>query len=402
MARTSGVRRHLSPWRCLRASGQPREPWVFICFSHFNCVGRSGAAVQAANQPEPERGPRDALLQSLGASGAGDRLGFKTMQNGKITVHCQRQDYTERPTQLESTSLYTFFATYCKLPLGKRKSMLRFRRSHSQCKEHGVVERSVADLRVPVILGHQVPRADTNAEKNAFLKLVLFKPFRKGGDLKEPDQTWVQALAAFKQAAREAKMTQALKFMANLDAFHQGQSERDKEIRERRARGDDAWDRRDEYGGGDDYDGTNDYCDAIYDPTAADDCSATSSVVTPDFLRSLQGVRPPTKASPVLEAITSAQLKPVTAVSTSRAAAAPRLSVQMIDSGRGTVAIDHLACDSGDESDAETDADGKDGKDAAVPIASDGDGSVRAANSVSNADRLQHWTGLLQQLNDAV
>jgi len=102
------------------------------------------------------------------------------------------------------------------------------------------------------MIGGTIPNKFTNAEMNAKMKLLYFKPFRVGTELREPGQTWLAALADFKQsleaatvqhpdedpkkaAEKRLRKEKILGFMKNCDAMHEGECQRDKERSERRA-----------------------------------------------------------------------------------------------------------------------------------------------------------------------
>ena len=234
---------------------------------------------------------------------AGDDVIFSRPVKGLNPVlHCQRWDYCYRPADLETECLYSFFASYQKLPVTSRANAAdsySLAKTRHRCRtSHHIVGRMKP--RVPVLLGGRIPNAKTQPELNAKMKLLLFKPFRSGQDLRSPGQSWIDALLEY-QKHPDTK-DKVCRWMSNVDALHEGESQVARERAERREadeaeklagggkkrqRPESDYEESDE--GPFAYDGENDFPDVMYghvDQPGSPDY-AISPKLTSQFMRNL-------------------------------------------------------------------------------------------------------------------
>jgi hypothetical protein len=213
----------------------------------------------------------------------GDDVVFSRDTDGVAPViHCQRHDYVYRPASLSDISLYRFNCFYKKTKLPGRpeqEKILLTDTEHPLSKSHFLATRSKP--RIPVFVGARIPNAEMQPEENARMKLLLFKPFRSGADLRRPGQTWSDALveyiASLLKAKNDAVCQDTLRWLANVDALHEGESQVKKERKERIARaaeeGDldlqrdhrDGWFDEKSIESPFDYDGSRDFPDDMHD-----------------------------------------------------------------------------------------------------------------------------------------
>jgi len=264
--------------------------------------------------------------------GGGGDVVFSRNRSGQTSAHTQREDYVHRPRTLKDCSMYLFFATFKKIRITAKvpKTALYFDEGHRNRDTHALVPRQ--KVRVPVFLGPRIPnpaRGVEFADRSAFLKLVQFKPFRRGSDLKELDQTWIDALRDYVSIASP----QVRRCLKNIDALHEGQSQRDKERKEQENNlQDESYRYRDGWlGDAEFHDGTNDFPELLYDTSIPSDQSPESLGIDREFLETVSltvnatsGGYEQTYAD---EAFMAAQVAGFTQAPVSDADEAPMLSV---------------------------------------------------------------------------
>jgi len=152
--------------------------------------GSSSNATEAKMDEADEDGVVDAEPAKPRAHKArepdgGDSILLKRARDGKTDFFCQREDYCHRPVQLEQLSLFQFIANWKKRKCGideRPKTALFFLPSHRHAETHILTRR--VKPRVPVFQGPRIPNPAVKPERSAHLKLVQFKPFRRGSDQK--------------------------------------------------------------------------------------------------------------------------------------------------------------------------------------------------------------------------
>lgn len=167
-----------------------------------------------------------------------------SMTTGRLSVSSHRLDYTFRPDVPEYAilCLYHFVAWVKKVPLQRKRSTGsdgvdrvtggdRFSsKDHPQWETHGVRVRS--QLSVPVLLGPSILQKGSvrDDERRAMQILILFKAWRSAADLKNPDQTWVDALNEMESQFSANHKS----LIANLDALAQSKAQRDRNLAAKR------------------------------------------------------------------------------------------------------------------------------------------------------------------------
>ncbi|KAJ3559445.1 hypothetical protein NM688_g341 [Phlebia brevispora] len=185
-------------------------------------------------------------------------------EEGKVVVKAdQVSDYIYRPTELECISVWYFVRHSCKerirkskedvdqmdevndsemdvdsgdfencveaLKLSeldvvlnssrKRRPTYRLLKDHPEWKKKHVKICHPSDLRIVVPIGPALPRRDRPGvyAKYCRLMLVLFKPWRRMIDLREPGQTWSDAFETFQRGCRQ----DVIEIMNNMQILHE-------------------------------------------------------------------------------------------------------------------------------------------------------------------------------------
>jgi len=318
----------------------------------------------------------EAVDAKSAARHGGDNVFFSrgSKESGSETVpHCQRWDYVCRPKKLDGLSLYAYTSTYKKVPLSSapKKNHHRFLPDHPQYATHALVQLTTG--KVPVIIGPRIPSPTVNLDRNAHLKLVQFKAFRRGSDLRLPDESWPDALRRFRASADKY----TLSWLDNIDALHEGQCQRDQERKEQDNEDvgyrnpNSSWRDRDDVDFTE-YDGAHDFMEIMYDPDLGDaDESEVSKTITPQFLQNLKLEAAPNNWKPeqtyCSQAVVEARCGGFTLPAENQVTNAPVLHVAEED---GKLFVSPLRR----SSEADRDSDDKDGKDEKRSSADEKDG----------------------------
>ncbi|KAJ7831616.1 hypothetical protein B0H14DRAFT_2365079 [Mycena olivaceomarginata] len=100
-----------------------------------------------------------------------------------------------------------------------------FRKDHLESETHTIKVRPYLKRKVPVPIGPALPRRDTptTAQKHARLMLILFKPWRDADDLRDANQTWLEAYEQFLPTCSQ----EVIDCINNMQLLHECKDSRD-------------------------------------------------------------------------------------------------------------------------------------------------------------------------------
>ncbi|KAJ3838968.1 hypothetical protein F5878DRAFT_498730, partial [Lentinula raphanica] len=134
-------------------------------------------------------------------------------------------DYTHRPSDHSNYNLYDWISTFTRVKRYTKKNkdehdsshindfnstsfvsdQFCFLDGHPLAKTHRVQKYRKPELNVPNFIGPPFPRPDKDdREYYCCSMLVLYKPWRSGADLKQPDESWHDAFISYQFSASAA------------------------------------------------------------------------------------------------------------------------------------------------------------------------------------------------------
>lgn len=84
---------------------------------------------------------------------------------------------------------------------------------------------------IPVLLGPSIPKLGQNTRQDAFYHRampILFKPWQKPSDLKQPGETWTEAFHAYQDSFSEEHR----QIISNVQVLHECKDARDRDHQE--------------------------------------------------------------------------------------------------------------------------------------------------------------------------
>jgi hypothetical protein len=190
-----------------------------------------------------DRNSAVALLET-GTAVRLDRLALAEHTIGGGAKLTMMEDYLSRGPQAESVGLFDYVRRWRRATKKSKPVTLSAEGDGDGkgCMGGGglgavtvtVVAEPLTDWFVPHIIGPRIPKQQSDEERWCHYVLTLFKPWRKATDLRTIGERWSEAYERWRDSGE--MQPEALRYLDNLQAMHDGQSrqqaERDQRLRD--------------------------------------------------------------------------------------------------------------------------------------------------------------------------